>query len=282
MTRNEIIKRYMYLYQNKELILALCINVGIEEDRLNKQIKNSKNILKKNKIVKENVDICNIFKQKIRDYSLELKYGKYYLMGNVSNDIVSMFEEFLFSDNSMESLNLYKHIEAVKCSEKYVESFNYLIESLEERRKFNILLKKIPTFTVWKILSYVQRKNKYNIIIEKALDKYYNLDRYVSYLDDSKAGYYVKEDDYLEEEMYHKYPNSIIMNDGIIIWPDENCFEIEDEYFDVLSERESLEYSHFEASDFMMTLSNMEMLDLETKASVREELLKGNALIKVK
>lgn len=282
MYKDELIKRYMYLYQNKELILALCINVGIEEDRLNKQIKNSKNLLKKNKIMKENADLCDIFKQKIKDYSLELKYGKYYLMGNVSNEIVSMFEEFLFSDNNMESLNLYKHIEAVKCSEEYFDSINYLIESFKKIRKSYIPLKKLPTFSVWKILSYVQRKNKDNIIIEKALDKYYNLDRYVSYLDDSKDGYYIKEIDYIEEEVYYKYPNSIIMNAGIIIWPDENCFEIEDEYFDVLSERESLEDSCFGASDFMMALSNMEMLDLETKVSVREELLKSHTLIKVK
>ena len=38
-TRNEIITRYMYLYQNKELILALCIGTGIEKDKLKKKIK---------------------------------------------------------------------------------------------------------------------------------------------------------------------------------------------------------------------------------------------------
>ena len=35
-------------------------------------------------------------------------------MANVEDSIVSMFEEFLFSDSEMEELALYKHIEAVK------------------------------------------------------------------------------------------------------------------------------------------------------------------------
>ena len=44
-TKNEIIKRYMYLYQNKELILALCIGAGIEKEKLEKKIKESERLL---------------------------------------------------------------------------------------------------------------------------------------------------------------------------------------------------------------------------------------------
>lgn len=36
---NELIKRYIYLYQNKELILALCIGRGIEKEEIKSNIK---------------------------------------------------------------------------------------------------------------------------------------------------------------------------------------------------------------------------------------------------
>ena len=32
--KEELIKRYMYLYQNKELILSLCIHCGIEKKEI--------------------------------------------------------------------------------------------------------------------------------------------------------------------------------------------------------------------------------------------------------
>ena len=97
-------------------------------------------------------------------------------MSRVNKDIVSMFEDFLFSDDMMENSNLYKHIEAVKLNRKFLDIFNYSIELLEERRQTNIQLRKLPTFTVWRILSYVRRNNKGNKKILNALDKYYNLD----------------------------------------------------------------------------------------------------------
>ena len=36
---NELVKRYIYLYQNKELILALCIGRGIEKEKIKSNIK---------------------------------------------------------------------------------------------------------------------------------------------------------------------------------------------------------------------------------------------------
>lgn len=41
--QDELMKRYLYLYENKDLILAMCINYGIEKDYYKKQIKKIKN-----------------------------------------------------------------------------------------------------------------------------------------------------------------------------------------------------------------------------------------------
>ena len=46
LVQEELMKRYLYLYDNKELILALCINYGIRENYYKELIKN-KNELKK-------------------------------------------------------------------------------------------------------------------------------------------------------------------------------------------------------------------------------------------
>ena len=32
--KGELMKRYLYLYENKELILALCIDRGIEKEKI--------------------------------------------------------------------------------------------------------------------------------------------------------------------------------------------------------------------------------------------------------
>ena len=129
-----------------------------------KSIKEFKNILKN---CKDDEMVSNTIKKIINDYKVELNTEKYYLMSNVNDNVVSMFEDFLFSDFDMEELDLYKHIEAVKSDEKYLGAFNYLIEQLEDRRNCNASLSNIPTFTVWKILSYVRRKNSNNKIFAK-------------------------------------------------------------------------------------------------------------------
>lgn len=138
---NELIKRYVYLYQNKELILALCIDRDIEKEKIKSDIKKCENLIKRNSVCKENKKLNNFLKSLIEDCYLRLKKENYYLMSRVNEDIVSMFEEFLFSDDMMENSNLYKHIEAVKLNRNYLDSFNYLIESLEERRQTNIQLR---------------------------------------------------------------------------------------------------------------------------------------------
>ena len=47
LVQEELMKSYLYLYENKELFLALCINYEIRKNYYNEQIK-KKNELKKN------------------------------------------------------------------------------------------------------------------------------------------------------------------------------------------------------------------------------------------
>lgn len=279
--KNELVKRYIYLYQNKELILALCIGRGIEKEKIKSNIKKCKDLIKRNSICRENEKLKNLLKSQIEDYYLKLKTENYYLMSRVNKDIVSMFEDFLFSDDMMENSNLYKHIEAVKLNRKFLDIFNYSIELLEERRQTNIQLRKLPTFTVWRILSYVRRNNKGNKKILNALDKYYNLDRFIIAEDDCTTGYYMTESDYEDSERYYKYPNDIIIAGGIIILSYKNCFEEEDNYFDecpVLDENEK--YADTNISDFLEVLANMPTLDIETKRSVRRKIISNKVLMK--
>lgn len=236
-TRNEIIKRYMYLYQNKELILALCICTGIEKEKLEKKIKESERLLSSNSVYNR-----ELMKLELENANYDLEHEKYYLMANVNDSIVDMYEDFLFSDKEMEELDLYKHIEGVKNS-KYLDVFNTLIENLETRRKRNFHLKKVPTFTVWKILSYVRRKNIDNRLVLDALDKYYNIDRFMLTGDNYESGYKLLESDInrLGEYCLVKYPSTILMTGGIINDFENNSFEIEDDYYDGLFELSCIE-----------------------------------------
>ena len=255
-TRNEIIKRYMYLYQNKELILALCIGTGIEKEKLEKKIKESERLLSSNSVYNREL--------------MKLELEKYYLMANVNDSIVDMYEDFLFSDKEMEELDLYKHIEGVKNS-KYLDVFNTLIENLETRRKRNFHLKKVPTFTVWKILSYVRRKNIDNRLVLDALDKYYNIDRFMLTGDNYESGYKLLESDInrLGEYCLVKYPSTILMTGGIINDFENNSFEIEDDYYDGLFELSCIEE--------MALMSNLTVQD---KESIKSRLGTGKKLVK--
>lgn len=264
-TRNEIIKRYMYLYQNKELILALCIGTGIEKEKLEKKIKESERLLSSNSVYNR-----ELMKLELENANYDLEHEKYYLMANVNDSIVDMYEDFLFSDKEMEELDLYKHIEGVKNS-KYLDVFNTLIENLETRRKRNFYLKKVPTFTVWKILSYVRRKNIDNRLVLDALDKYYNIDRFMLTGDNYESGYKLLESDInrLGEYCLVKYPSTILMTGGIINDFENNSFEIEDDYYDGLFELSCIE-----------EMSLMSNLSVQDKESIKSRLETGKKLIK--
>ena len=264
-TGNEIIKRYMYLYQNKELILALCIGTGIEKEKLEKKIKESERLLSSNSVYNR-----ELMKLELENANYDLEHEKYYLMANVNDSIVDMYEDFLFSDKEMEELDLYKHIEGVKNS-KYLDVFNTLIENLETRRKRNFHLKKVPTFTVWKILSYVRRKNIDNRLVLDALDKYYNIDRFMLTGDNYESGYKLLESDInrLGEGSLVKYPSTILMTGGIINDFENNSFEIEDDYYDGLFELSCIEE--------MALMSNLTVQD---KESIKSRLETGKKLVK--
>lgn len=264
-TRNEIIKRYMYLYQNKELILALCIGTGIEKEKLEKKIKESERLLSSNSVYNR-----ELMKLELEKANYDLEHEKYYLMANVNDSIVDMYEDFLFSDKEMEELDLYKHIEGVKNS-KYLDVFNTLIENLESRRKRNFYLKKVPTFTVWKILSYVRRKNIDNRLVLDALDKYYNIDRFMLTGDNYESGYKLLESDIyrLGEYCLVKYPSTILMTGGIINNFENNSFEIEDDYYDGLFELSCIE-----------EMSLMSNLSVQDKESIKSRLETGKKLVK--
>ncbi len=264
-TRNEIIKRYMYLYQNKELILALCIGTGIEKEKLEKKIKESERLLSSNSVYNR-----ELMKLELENANYDLEHEKYYLMANVNDSIVDMYEDFLFSDKEMEELDLYKHIEGVKNS-KYLDVFNTLIENLETRRKRNFHLKKVPTFTVWKILSYVRRKNIDNRLVLDALDKYYNIDRFMLTGDNYESGYKLLESDInrLGEYCLVKYPSTILMTGGIINDFENNSFEIEDDYYDGLFELSCIE-----------EMSLMSNLSVQDKESIKSRLETGKKLVK--
>lgn len=268
-TRNEIIKRYMYLYQNKELILALCIGAGIEKEKLEKKIKESERLLSSNSVYNR-----ELMKLELENANYDLEHEKYYLMANVNDSIVDMYEDFLFSDKEMEELDLYKHIEGVKTS-KYLSVFNTLIENLETRRKRIFHLKKVPTFTVWKILSYVRRKNIDNRLVLDALDRYYNIDRFMLTGDNYESGYKLLESDInrLGEYCLVKYPSTILLTGlltgGIINDFENNSFEIEDDYYDGLFELSCIEE--------MALMSNLSVQD---KESIKSRLETGKKLVK--
>lgn len=255
----------MYLYQNKELILALCIGTGIEKEKLEKKIKESERLLSSNSVYNR-----ELMKLELEKANYDLEHEKYYLMANVNDSIVDMYEDFLFSDKEMEELDLYKHIEGVKNS-KYLDVFNTLIENLETRRKRNFHLKKVPTFTVWKILSYVRRKNIDNRLVLDALDKYYNIDRFMLTGDNYESGYKLLESDInrLGEYCLVKYPSTILMTGGIINDFENNSFEIEDDYYDGLFELSCIEE--------MALMSNLTVQD---KESIKSRLETGKKLVK--
>lgn len=255
----------MYLYQNKELILALCIGTGIEKEKLEKKIKESERLLSSNSVYNR-----ELMKLELENANYDLEHEKYYLMANVNDSIVDMYEDFLFSDKEMEELDLYKHIEGVKNS-KYLDVFNTLIENLETRRKRNFHLKKVPTFTVWKILSYVRRKNIDNRLVLDALDKYYNIDRFMLTGDNYESGYKLLESDInrLGEGSLVKYPSTILMTGGIINDFENNSFEIEDDYYDGLFELSCIEE--------MALMSNLTVQD---KESIKSRLETGKKLVK--
>ena len=104
-----------------------------------------------------------------------------------------------------------------------------------------------------------------------ALDKYYNIDRFMLTGDNYESGYKLLESDInrLGEYCLVKYPSTILMTGGIINDFENNSFEIEDDYYDGLFELSCIEE--------MALMSNLTVQD---KESIKSRLGTGKKLVK--
>jgi hypothetical protein len=286
LVQEELIKRYLYLYDNKELILALCISYGIEEKYYKKEIKKVTELLYSIEAEKGHSELkttqVEMLSSLLEDLNEGLREPKLYLFAKVNDEIVSAYEEFLFTDQKIEDTVLYKHIEALKNNPIFLESVQDSINGLEERRQKNMHLKRIPTFTVWKILTYVKNKNKNNSVVLEALEKYYNIDRYMLTGIDWKSGYKLLPTDYESGEKLSVFPNSRLIGESniggqysaVICNYPGNEFEEEDDYsaFDWSLEFEEQPLNNYSKTNFMAALKDMPMLSEELKIEIYKKL----------
>jgi len=287
LVQEELIKKYLYIYEHRDLILALCINNGIEKEFYKNQLKSNKELIKKIKKQKvkstNNDEMLSLLIHLSSDCKKNMHQEKPYLFATVSDDIVNVYEEFLFTDENMENTVLYKHIESLKNSPILLKNVQESIERLEERRQKNQWLKKIETFTVWKILTYVKNKNLNNAVVLDALEKYYNLDRYMLTGINWESGYKLLKIDYEEkEEELNRFLSSTLMLEGsvgkqysaIIFNYPGNEFEQEDDYFafEWCSEFEYEPSNNYSKTNFMTALSNMPRIPEELKRELYQVL----------
>lgn len=285
LVQEELIKRYLYIYENKDLILSLCINDGIEKEYYKKELKSTNDLIKKIKKQKIKVDneILSLLIQLSNEYKKNMNQERPYLFRKVSDNIVNAYEEFLFTDENIENTVLYKHIESLKNNPCYYESVQDYINRLEERRQNNHWLKRIPTFTVWKILTYVRDKNLNNAVILDALEKYYNLDRYIITGVNWESGYKLLQIDYEEKEKeLDRFSSPILIGEGyigeehssVILDYPGNEFEKEDNYFafDWCDEFEEQPLDNFATTTFASKLADMANLPEELKSKLYQRI----------
>ncbi len=272
--KEELIRRYSYLYENKELILAMCIN--IVEVKPNKRKEELERLKKKYKKLSADGEIIDNVETAIKN--IDGSTYEYYLFKDVSSEIVDLYEDFLLGDLQVEETELYKHIEGVKNSPVYLEGFNNMINSLEEKRSKNMHLKNIPTFTVWKILSYVRRKNIDNKLILEVLDKYYNLDRYMLTRYDFQSGYYIREEELSDD---YEFPITDISASSVMFKYYGNKYEEEDNYY-VEESLYDLPREDYAMSAFMILARNLSMIDIEEKERLYRKYNYNKDKIKIK
>lgn len=283
----ELIKRYIYLENNKELILAMCIDYGIDKPRIEKKIKEFKKNYKDLEKYSDGTELDKLLqiqiKKTIKKLYDELKKPQLYLMKNVDNEIVECYQEFLFTDKQIEETDLYKHVEAIKNNENYLSGIKYMISSIVERRSKCKYLTNMSAFTVWKILSYVRRANLENKDILKALDKYYDIARYVITGINWQSGYILEEDIVYDKEC-ELYPNAMInygTEDSMIFsFYDGNSFEEEDDYIaysDESTEPLNDKVQKYE-SQFIKELNEQPYLDIEEKMKISNKQFKHKEL----
>ena len=208
----------------------------------------------------------------------------------VKDEIVNSFEEFLFTDDTIENTQLYKRIEDLKDNPKYLDLVQGLISELEERREKNEFLKRIPAFTVWKILTYVKNKNKGNKVLLDALERYYNIDRYMLTGINWESGYKLLPVDYEQEDKLESVHTSDIVGKAnfggeygaIICSYPGNEFEEEDNYFafDWCDEFKNDTIKTSPRTFFMCSLASMPMLSEELKKEIYEKIKSSKQKIK--
>ena len=275
-TKEELLKRYTYLYENKELILALCIRPAIDYEEVKQNIKDLKKETKRKTLTQEEKELIKIFLNDNKNILNGTKIN-YYLFGEVDDEITDAYEEFLFTDKEMENTTLYKHVEAVKNNEMYLASFKNMIEQVEERRKYQNQISNTKTFTVWKILSYVSYKNLTNQKLLKALDKYYNLDRYITTGFNFESGYEFLDKDIQIAEIIPKDYQKRITKGKVIYglayaYKKFNNFEYEDEYYDSYIGYEDFDPNTDYKTTFMYKLAIMPPIKEEDKKEFRNKL----------
>lgn len=274
--KQELIKRYKYLYENKEVILSLFIEAKIQTKTYKAKLRKTKQTKKDAKRLKQE-ELYPIIDNCISYYKKALKTPKYYLMDKITDDDIEILEEFLFTDYDIEDTLLYRMTEYLKCDELYLKEANNKIQEIQERRNKNKILKDKEFITVWRILNYVRDKNKDNLTYIKALDKYYNLERYIKTGINWNSGYILLESDVkeyinLEEEYNNSKNNKEFICIEIIPNYLTNEFEQEDDYFifEWLNEEELKPISSY--SGFMNGLNLIQNLTEQEKQQLYLEL----------
>lgn len=274
--KQELIKRYKYLYENKEVILALFIEAKIQTKTYKAKLRKTKQTKKDAKRLKQE-ELYPIIDNCISYYKKALKTPKYYLMDKITDDDIEILEEFLFTDYDIEDTLLYRMTEYLKCDELYLKEANNKIQEIQERRNKNKILKDKEFITVWRILNYVRDKNKDNLTYIKALDKYYNLERYIKTGINWNSGYILLESDVkeyinLEEDYNNSKNNKEFICIEIIPNYLTNEFEQEDDYFifEWLNEEELKPISSY--SSFMNGLNLIQNLTEQEKQQLYLEL----------
>ena len=160
--KQELIRRYKYLYENAAFILAPYMYEQSEEE------------------YKKHVD------EYLKKHSdIVLKRPVIYLKINMLDSINSLFEEFLLSDKPLEESTLYQMVESKRNDKDYLEQVKKGLELLEKDNKditYKIFESKL---SIWEILgkvsNYIEEqsgdlKNKERKLY--VLDQYYRIHRY--------------------------------------------------------------------------------------------------------
>lgn len=282
----EILRRYRYLYENKEIILSLCIKYDIEEEYYKKCLKGIRaSAAKFKKDGFKGQELRNILAEIENGYKENLKTPRPYLMDKIPETLLSMFEDFLIQDAPLEESALYQEVEKIKEDEVELAHAEYLIEDLRKRRKLNQHLKNRNPFTVWRILDYVRKNNSQNGYIHEFLDIYYNLDRCVTSGLKWESGYYLFEcDNKQNEEFINSFPSTDSISgvetsyetSAIMSTYKGNIFEKEDEYFEVYTPHPDYEQSVGPKTDFVYKAIYGDPIPEEWKQKLAKEL-NGNS-----